>query len=251
MARSLLLNCDMGEQFGAWPCGQDDALIALVDQANLACGFHAGDFSTMAAGVARAKAHGVMIGAHPGYPDLQGFGRRAMAFSTSEVTSLMLYQIGALDAFCRAECVEVAYVKPHGALYNAIADDDALLEAALLACARYRPGLALMTLARAEHEADAVRQRAAAAGVPILFEAFADRRYLPNGRLTSRLRPDAVLHDVEAMIQQASAIATGQPFATADHGSLCLKADSLCVHGDTPEALEALKALRIALREPV
>lgn len=250
MAKALLLNCDMGEQFGAWPCGQDEALITLVDQANLACGFHAGDFSTMAASVARANAHGVMIGAHPGYPDLQGFGRRAMAFTPQEVTALLLYQIGALDAFCRAEGSAVAYVKPHGALYNAIADDDALLDAALLACARYRPGLPLMTLARADHEADAVRQRAEHAGVPILFEAFADRRYLPNGRLTSRQRPDAVLHDVDAMVQQARAIAAGQPFATTDQGTLRLNADSLCVHGDTPEALEALKALRVALQEP-
>ncbi|BBG30148.1 5-oxoprolinase subunit PxpA [Zymobacter palmae] len=251
MATSLLLNCDMGEQFGAWPCGQDEALIALVDQANLACGFHAGDFSTMAAGVARAKAHGVMIGAHPGYPDLQGFGRRAMAFTPREVTELMLYQIGALDAFCRAQGTEVAYVKPHGALYNAIADDDALLDAALTACARYRSGLALMTLARADHDADAVRQRAEIAGVPVLFEAFADRRYLPNGRLTSRQRPDAVLHDVNTMIAQATAIAAGEPFATADGGMLRLRADSLCVHGDTPEALAALTALRCALQEPV
>lgn len=251
MATSLLLNCDMGEQFGTWPCGQDEALIALVDQANLACGFHAGDFSTMAASVARAKTHGVMIGAHPGYPDLQGFGRRAMSFTPNEVTELMLYQIGALDAFCRTEGTEVAYVKPHGALYNAIADDNVLLDAALTACRQYRPGLILMTLARAEQEAKAVRQRAEAVGVPILFEAFADRRYLPNGRLTSRRRPDAVLHDVDAMIRQAKAIATGTTFETAEGGSLCLHADSLCVHGDTPEALEALKALRVALQAPV
>lgn len=249
MATPLLLNCDMGEQFGNWPCGQDDALIGLVDQANLACGFHAGDFSTMAASVARAKAHGVMIGAHPGYPDLQGFGRRAMSFSPREVTELMLYQIGALDAFCRAEGLEVSYVKPHGALYNAIADDNALLDAALAACARYRSGLALMTLARADQEADAVRQRAEQWGVPVLFEAFADRRYLPNGRLTSRQRADAVLHDIEAIIRQAHAIASGRPFETAERGLLRLQADSLCVHGDTPQALAALKALRIALRE--
>ena len=248
MATPLLLNCDMGEQFGVWPCGQDDALVALVDQANLACGFHAGDFSTMAASVARAKAHGVMIGAHPGYPDLQGFGRRAMAFTSREVTELMLYQIGALDAFCRAADAELAYVKPHGALYNAIADDDALLEAALTACRLYRQGLTLMTLARAEHDADAVRRKADAAGVPLYFEAFADRRYLPSGRLTSRLRADAVIHDVNDMMAQVRAIAAGEPFATADGGTLRLQADSICVHGDTPEALAGLKALRDALQ---
>lgn len=249
MAISLLLNCDMGEQFGIWPCGQDEALMALVDQANLACGFHAGDFSTMAASVACAKAHNVMIGAHPGYPDLQGFGRRKMSFSPREVTEMLLYQIGALDAFCRAEEVNITYVKPHGALYNAIADDDTLLEAALTACARYRPGMALMTLARADHEADAVRQRARSLGVPVLFEAFADRRYLPNGRLTPRQRSDAVLCDMDTIIRQARAIATGAPFETAEQGKLRLHADSLCVHGDTPQALTVVKALRVALRE--
>ena len=140
MTTSLLLNCDMGESFGAWTMGNDELAMPLIDQANLACGYHAGDPLTMQRSVALAVRHGVRIGAHPAYPDLQGFGRRHLACSPDEVRAQVLYQLGALDAFCRAAGTELAYVKPHGALYNDLVRDDALLVAVLDACAGYRPG---------------------------------------------------------------------------------------------------------------
>ena len=147
--------------------------MPLVDQANLACGFHAGDPLIMRRSVALAVQHGVSIGAHPSYPDLQGFGRRHLSCSPDEVTALVLYQLGALDAFCRAAGAEVAYVKPHGALYNDLVRDDALLDAVLAACASYRQGLPLMVLALADNTRE--RRLAEAAGVPLLFVAFAVR----------------------------------------------------------------------------
>lgn len=244
---ALKLNCDMGEQFGHWGDHHDDALLTLIDQANLACGFHAGDFTTMAHSVKAAVAAGVTIGAHPAYPDLQGFGRRAMQCSPQEVQDMMLYQIGALDAFCHRFDAQVDYVKPHGALYNAIADDDALLEAALVACADFRPGLALMTLARPEEERERVLSRAARLGVPVLFEAFADRAYLATGRLVPRQDANAVLASTDRMIEQARAIAAGEAFPSVDESPLRLHADTLCVHGDTPQAREVLATLRAAL----
>jgi 5-oxoprolinase (ATP-hydrolysing) subunit A len=175
----ILLNCDMGEGFGAWRMGDDALAMPLIDQANLACGFHAGDPLIMARSVALAVEHGVRIGAHPSYPDLQGFGRRHLQCSPEEVHALVLYQIGALDAFCRAAGGQLAYVKPHGALYNDLVRDDALLAAVLDACASYRKGLPLMVLALADNQRELCL--ADEADVPLMFEAFADRAYLADG----------------------------------------------------------------------
>lgn len=182
--RRILLNCDMGESFGAWRMGDDVHSMPLVDQANLACGFHAGDPLTMLRAVELAVRHGVSIGAHPAYPDLSGFGRRSLACSAEEVHAMVLYQIGALDAFCRSLGTQVAYVKPHGALYNDLVGDDELLRAVLDACAAYRKGLPLMVLALADNGREL--ELADEADVPLLFEAFADRAYLPDGRLAPR-----------------------------------------------------------------
>ncbi|MBF3107583.1 5-oxoprolinase subunit PxpA, partial [Pseudomonas aeruginosa] len=177
--RRILLNCDMGESFGAWRMGDDVHSMPLVDQANLACGFHAGDPLSMRRAVELAVRHGVSIGAHPAYPDLSGFGRRSLACSAEEVHAMVLYQIGALDAFCRSLGAQVAYVKPHGALYNDLVGDDELLRAVLDACAAYRKGLPLMVLALADNGREL--ELADEADVPLLFEAFADRAYLPDG----------------------------------------------------------------------
>ncbi len=245
MNTRILLNCDMGESFGAWEMGNDALAMPLIDQANLACGFHAGDPLTLQRSVELAVRHGVTIGAHPAYPDLMGFGRRHLACSPPEVRALVLYQIGALDAFCRAAGTEVAYVKPHGALYNDLVGDDALLEAVLSACADYRPGLALMVLARADNTRE--RRLAAAAGVPLLFEAFADRAYQADGQLVARRQSGAVHHDPERILQQAVAIARGEAFPDSQGQPLRLAADSLCVHGDNPESLVVLRRLRAAL----
>lgn len=245
MNTRILLNCDMGESFGAWRMGDDAHAMPLVDQANLACGFHAGDPLTIQRTVALATANGVRIGAHPSYPDLAGFGRRHLACSAEEVEALVLYQVGALDAFCRASGAEVAYVKPHGALYNDLVRDDELLAAVLRACARYRAGLPLMVLALADNTRE--RRLAEAAGVPLLFEAFADRAYLQDGQLAPRRLAGAVHHEPQRILDQALAIARGEAFPDLDGRPLQLRADSLCVHGDNPESLAVLRRLRAML----
>ncbi|MCY1272560.1 hypothetical protein D9M68_225000 [compost metagenome] len=245
MNRRILLNCDMGESFGAWRMGDDHLAMPLVDQANLACGFHAADPLTMQRTVALAVQHGVSIGAHPSYPDLAGFGRRHMSCSAEEVEALVLYQLGALDAFCRAAGTQLAYVKPHGALYNDLVRDDALFDAVLRACASFRRGLPLMALALADNRRE--RRLAESVGVPLLFEAFADRAYLADGQLAPRRLAGAVHHDAARILDQALAIARGEPFADLDGQPLRLKADSLCVHGDNPESLAVLRRLRAML----
>jgi UPF0271 protein len=245
MTTSLLLNCDMGESFGAWTMGNDALAMPLIDQANLACGYHAGDPLTMQRSVALAVQHGVSIGAHPAYPDLQGFGRRHMSCTPDEVRALVLYQVGALEAFCRAAGTQVAYVKPHGALYNDLVRDDALFAAVLDACASYRAGLPLMVLALADNRREV--RLAEAAGVPLLFEAFADRAYQSDGQLAPRRLPGAVHHEHQRILDQALAIARGEPFAAIDGKPLRLRADSLCVHGDNPGALSVLRRLRAHL----
>ncbi|HLD65606.1 MAG TPA: 5-oxoprolinase subunit PxpA [Pseudomonas sp.] len=241
----LLLNCDMGESFGAWTLGDDAHAMPLVDQANLACGFHAADPLTMQRTVALAVQHGVAIGAHPAYPDLQGFGRRHLACSVEEVFALVLYQLGALEAFCQAAGTRLAYVKPHGALYNDLVTDDALLGAVLGACAAFRPGLPLMVLALADNTRE--RRLAQPLGVPLLFEAFADRAYQADGRLLPRRLAGAVHQDPERILGQALAIAQGEAFADIDGKPLRLRADSLCVHGDNAESLAVLRRLRAML----
>ncbi|WP_296220136.1 5-oxoprolinase subunit PxpA, partial [Pseudomonas sp. UBA2684] len=234
-----------GESFGAWTMGDDSHAMPLVDQANLACGFHAADPLTMQRTVALAVAHGVRIGAHPAYPDVVGFGRRQMACSPEEVTALVLYQLGALEAFCRAAGVQVAYVKPHGALYNDLVRDDALLAAVLEACASYRKGLPLMVLALTDNSREL--RLADEADVPLMFEAFADRAYLADGQLAPRRLSGAVHHDPQRILEQALAIAQGEPFPDIDGKPLRLSADSLCVHGDNAESLAVLRRLRALL----
>ncbi|PAU59448.1 5-oxoprolinase subunit PxpA [Pseudomonas indica] len=243
--RRILLNCDMGESFGAWKMGDDSHAMPLVDQANLACGFHASDPLTMQRTVDLAVRHDVAIGAHPAYPDLVGFGRRHLACSPEEVRAMVLYQIGALDALCRAAGTRVAYVKPHGALYNDLVRDDALLSAVLDACAHYRKGLPLMVLALADNSREL--RLADEADVPLVFEAFADRAYQSDGQLAPRRLAGAVHHDPERILAQALAIARGEAFPDQDGKPLRLNADSLCVHGDNPESLAVLRRLRAQL----
>lgn len=220
--RRILLNCDMGESYGAWRMGDDAHAMPLIDQASLACGFHAGDPLTMRCSVALAVQHAVTIGAHPAYPDLAGFGRRHLSCSVAEVQALVLYQVGALDAFCRAAGTRVDYVKPHGALYHDLLNDDEILLAVLQACASYRQGLPLMLQALPDNQRE--QRLASAAGVPLLLEAFADRAYLPDGRLASRQRAGAVHQDAEQILAQARAIAEHATFADIDGNPLRLKA---------------------------
>jgi UPF0271 protein len=236
------LNADLGESFGHWTLGDDERLVSYLTSANLACGFHAGDFRVMEATVALCARAGVAVGAQPGYPDLLGFGRRPMPFSHDEVESLVRYQIGALEGFCRSAGVEMQHVKPHGALYNQAAADPALAAAIARATARFSRDLLLFGLASSEPMASA----AADAGLRFIPEAFADRRYLADGSLQPRSEPGSVLTDVDAAAAQAVAVARGE-VAAVDGSRVTLRAESICCHGDTPGAVEIAAAVRAAL----
>ncbi len=238
------LNADLGESFGTWRLGDDEALVQHLTSANLACGFHAGDFRVMEATVGLCQRAGVAVGAQPGYPDLLGFGRRPMPFTPDEVESLVRYQIGALEGFCRAHGVEMQHVKPHGALYNQAAADSALAGAIARAVARFSRELPLVGLASSEPMASA----AADNGLRFVPEAFADRRYLADGSLQSRSETGSVLTDPRAAAAQAVAIANGSVTAL-DGSSVALTAESICCHGDTPGAAAIAAAVRAALTD--
>lgn len=242
----MKLNCDLGESYGAWTMGQDELVMPWIDMANIACGFHASDPLTMHKTVAMALQHGVDIGAHPSYHDLVGFGRRSIAHTQDEIIALMLYQIGALEGICRAEGARLSYVKPHGALNNDMMKDAGLLGSVMESVARYRPNLALMipvTQAHGEHQALANR-----IGVPLIFEAFADRAYDDRGHLVSRSQSGAVHHDAAIIVQQALSFANDGGVYSNSGTWLDLPASSLCVHGDNDHALAAVKAIRAALQ---
>ena len=236
------LNCDMGESFGAWQMGQDAQVMPWITSANIACGFHAGDFSTMQKTVLLAKAHGVAIGAHVSLPDLQGFGRRELRVTPEETYAMTLYQIGALAAFARAAGTRVAHVKPHGALYNMAAKNLALAEAIARATRDFDPGLILFGLA-----GSALPQAGAAIGLKVANEAFADRRYESDGSLTPRREADAVIHEVDTAVAQALQIAMQGTVTLRGGGMLAIGADTICVHGDRSDAAEFAMRLRKAL----
>lgn len=241
----LLLNCDIGESFGAWTMGLDAEVMPHIDCANIACGFHASDPSIMRRTVALAVQHEVRIGAHPAYPDLVGFGRRSMACSAQEVEDMLLYQIGALDGICRAEGTRVSYVKPHGALYNDMMRKPELLRAVLRAVRLYDPALPLMLMSVRDN--GAAEALAREEGIALWFETFADRAYDGDGFLVARSLPGAVHHDSEQVIAQAVALASGQALTASDGSPLVLRADSLCVHGDNASSVAAVQRIRVTL----
>jgi UPF0271 protein len=227
------LNSDLGEGFGAWKMGDDDALLEIVSSANIACGFHAGDPGIMRRVTERAVERGVAIGAHVAYRDLAGFGRRAIDMAPDELSDEVLYQIGALDAFAKAAGGQVRYVKPHGALYNTAADDEEQAWAVLDGIRRYDPSLAILCPPDSE-----MSRQAENFGVRAYAEAFADRAYTAKGTLVSRKLPGAVLHDADAVATRAVEIAKTGKVIAADGRELTIPARSLCVHGDTPGAVE-------------
>ncbi|MBL3555192.1 MULTISPECIES: 5-oxoprolinase subunit PxpA [Marinobacter] len=245
--KPLLLNADMGESFGPWVMGMDHHVMPHVHLANIACGFHASDPDVMRRTVRMAAEHSVGIGAHPAYPDLVGFGRRSMAFSEEEIENLVLYQVGALAAMCRAEGTEIRYVKPHGALYNDMTHKPEIFSAVARAIKAYGSGLPLMTLAT--RDTSSIRELAQEQGLTLWFEAFADRAYDADGRLVSRTQPGAVHHDPDVILDQAQRIATGQPLTASDGSELILTADTLCVHGDNEESVASVRAIRQMLNQ--
>jgi 5-oxoprolinase (ATP-hydrolysing) subunit A len=239
---SIDLNADLGEGFGVWRLGDDEALLSIVTSANIACGFHAGDPLTLRRSCAGAVARGVAIGAQVSYRDLAGFGRREIDVPAEELTAEVLYQIAALDGIARAEGGRVSYVKPHGALYNRIARDRAQADAVVAAIAAYDPGLPLLTL-----PGSVAGQAAAAAGLPVAAEAFADRAYTRDGALVSRRQPGAVLTDPGEVARRAVTMVTRGTVVSADGQEVAVRAQSVCVHGDTPGAVELARAVRTGL----
>jgi len=235
------LNCDMGESFGAWTMGQDEAVLAQVTSANIACGFHAGDPLTMQRTVGAAVKHGVAIGAHPSLPDLAGFGRREMRVSADETYAMTLYQVGALAAVARAAGAELNHVKPHGALYNMAARDRTLADAIAAAVRDFDRTLILVGLAGSE-----LPRAGETAGLAVAHEAFADRRYEADGSLMARSKAGAVIDDVDAAVAQAISIASHGEAETTG-GTLRIRANTICVHGDRPDAATFARRLREGL----
>jgi UPF0271 protein len=226
------LNADLGEGFGAWRLGDDDALLGVVTSANVACGFHAGDPSTMRRVCALAAERGVAVGAQVGYRDIAGFGRRRIDYDPAELRDDLLYQIAALDGFCRVAGDRVRYVKPHGALYNTATVDEVQASAVVASIVDYDRTLPVLCL-----PISTLARVAAAAGLRIVAEGFADRAYLPDGTLVPRVEPGAVLSDVDAVVAQALQLAT--------NGTV----ESICLHGDTPGAVLLAARVRSALHE--
>ncbi|MFN7551207.1 MAG: LamB/YcsF family protein [Pseudomonadota bacterium] len=239
MRAAIDLNCDLGESFGAWTMGEDEAVLPHVSSANVACGFHAGDPTVMRRTVALAKAHGAAVGAHLSLPDLQGFGRREMRVSPDEAYDFTLYQVGALAAIARAQGVDLAHVKPHGALYNMAARDRALADAIAHAVHDLDPSLLLFGLS-----GSALPAAGDAVGLAVAHEVFADRAYRTDGSLAPRGTAGAVIDDPALAAARAAAFAAGEPVAAVDGTPLRLRADTVCVHGDRAGAGAFARALR-------
>jgi UPF0271 protein len=237
------LNADLGEAFGAYSLGADEEVLAHVTSANVACGFHAGDPSVIDRTVSRAVRAGVVVGAHPSHHDLRGFGRREIAADPAEVEADVVYQIGAVAAFARAHGTRLVHVKPHGALYNQAARDETLARAIARAVARVDHDLVLVGLAGSS----AMRQAAEAEGLRFAPEAFADRAYDATGRLVPRSRPDALITEPGLAAVQALRIVRDHVVTAIDGTEVALRADTLCLHGDTPHALAIARAVRRAL----
>jgi UPF0271 protein len=244
MGKKIDLNCDMGESFGAYHLGNDEALMGFVTSANIACGTHAGDPLVMDRTVRLAARHGVGIGAHPGFPDLVGFGRRAMQLAPEEIENAVLYQAGALAAFARSVGAELAHVKPHGALYNMAAKDIEVARAIARGVARASEDLIVVGLA-----GSVMIEAALEAGLRVAREGFADRAYEADGSLRSRKLDGALIHDPETAAERAVQIARDGIVTAYTGEEIPLQVDTLCVHGDTPGAIEIVKAIRQRLGE--
>ena len=238
------LNADLGEGFGVWRLGDDEALLGVVTSANVACGFHAGDPVTMRRVCTAAVAAGVAIGAQVSYRDLAGFGRRFIDVAAAELTADVLYQLAALDGMARVAGGRVGYLKPHGALYNASVTHEEQAQAVVDAVRAYDPTLPVLGL-----PGSALLRAAAAAGLRTVTEGFADRGYTPDGALVPRNRPDALVHDPAEVAARAVRMATGGEVVAVDGSIVAVDVESVCVHGDTPGAVALARSVRTALAE--
>ena len=237
------LNCDMGESFGAWTLGSDAAILPFVTSANIACGFHAGDPSVMKATVRAALKHNVALGAHPGLPDLAGFGRRNLAISAEEAFDMTVYQLGALAAVARAEGGTLHHLKPHGALYNMAATSAPLAEAIAEAVYKVQPELTLYGLANSE-----LTKAGEKLGLRTAHEVFADRTYQADGTLTPRRQPDALISDASTAVAQVLRLVQTGRVRSQQGPDVALRADTVCLHGDGAHALDFAQQLQQALR---
>ncbi len=238
---SIDLNADVGESFGHWPMGHDAEIMPFISSANIACGGHAGDPNVMCTTIKLARSHGVQVGAHPGYPDLPGFGRRAILFAPEEITRFVLYQLGALWAIARSEGVELSHVKPHGALYNLAAEDCVIADAICLAVRIFSPHLPFVCLPSSEAERSASEH-----GLLPVTEGFADRAYEPNGSLRSRSQPGSLLSSAEMVARQVIGLANGTVTAF-ESTQVHVRVDTICLHSDTPDAPLFASVVRHAL----
>lgn len=236
------LNSDLGESFGPWPMGDDAALMASISSANVACGFHAGDPGTMRATVALAKASGVAVGAHPGFPDLVGFGRREIKVTPQEVEDFVVYQVAALAGIAASQGVRLQHVKAHGALYNMACRDRALADAIARAVAAVDKKLILFGLPNSE-----LIKAGEHAGLPVAAEVFADRAYEADGSLASRQKAGSVIHDPAAVVARAITMVRERRVVALDGSVIGLEADTICLHGDTPGAADLARAVRAGL----
>ncbi|MGO3742286.1 LamB/YcsF family protein [Kerstersia sp.] len=242
--KTIDLNSDLGESLGAWKMGDDAAMLDIVTSANIACGYHAGDPAGMLETLTAARQRGVAVGAHVAYPDLIGFGRRNMDVASADLTAGVIYQIGALQGLARAAGAEVRYVKPHGALYNTIAHDARQAQAVIAAIKAIDASLALVVLAGSPLAA-----WAAQAGLRTVAEAFADRAYTPQGTLLPRREPGAVLHDPALVARRMLRLAEEGRIEAVDGSFARIEADSICVHGDSPDAVGMARAVRETLQK--
>lgn len=238
----IRLNSDLGEGFGAYKMGDEELIMPHIDMANIACGFHAGDPITVQKTINLALKHNVSIGAHPSYPDLVGFGRRSMKCSFEEIEAFVIYQIGALSSLTRANGGKIEYVKPHGALYNDMMRDDGIIEAIMRGVSRFDNSLKLMilsTLKNSHYESLAKKY-----GINLYYEVFADRAYKDDGFLVPRSQENSVLHVEDDILKRLDMLQKNGVLMSINSVELPLKADSLCVHGDNPEAIRLVKSIR-------
>ena len=244
--KKIDMNSDVGESFGNYKLGLDEDVIPLISSANIACGFHAGDPAVMKRTIAIAVENGVALGAHPGLPDLMGFGRRNMDVSLEEIQDYVTYQVGALLAFARAQGMKLQHVKPHGALYTMAVQNPEIWDAVAEAVSAIDPALILFVLAGSDREdLEAV---GAKHGIRIAFEFFGDRAYNPDGSLVSRKLPGAVIHDHQQVAEKVLKLVTEGSVDCADGSEIQLAADTICVHGDNPAALQLVKKIRETLQ---
>lgn len=241
------INCDMGESFGAYKLGLDEEVIKYITSANIACGYHAGDPLVMEQTVSLAKGHGVSVGAHPGFPDLMGFGRRNIDATLDEIKGYVIYQIGALQAFAKAQGVRVEHVKPHGNLYLMAVEDEEISEAIVEAISSIDKDLIFVALAGSKGEKMA--KIGEKTGLRVAYEAFADRAYTPEGTLVSRRQPGAVIEDPDVVAQRALMMAKEGKVVATDGTEIALRTETLCVHGDTPGTVNLVKKIGETLTE--